>query len=51
MEIKGRDLVSGIPKTLTITSKEIQSAISEQVDVIVDAVRVALESDPTGTFR
>ena len=46
MEIKGRDLVSGIPKTLTITSKEIQSAISEQVDVIVDAVRVALEQTP-----
>jgi rod shape-determining protein MreB len=33
-------------KTLTITSKEIQSAISEQVDVIVDAVRVALEQTP-----
>ncbi len=46
MEVKGRDLVSGIPKTLTITSKEIQSAIQEQVDVIVDAVRVALESTP-----
>ncbi len=46
MDIKGRDLVSGIPKTLTITSKEIQSAIAEQVDVIVDAVRVALEVTP-----
>ena len=46
MDIKGRDLVSGIPKTLTITSKEIQSAISEQVEVIVDAVRVALEQTP-----
>jgi len=46
MDIKGRDLVSGIPKTLTITSKEIQSAISEQVSVIVDAVRVALEQTP-----
>jgi rod shape-determining protein MreB and related proteins len=46
MEIKGRDLVAGIPKTLTITSKEIQSAIAEQVDVIVDAVRVALEQTP-----
>ncbi len=46
MDIKGRDLVSGIPKTLNITSKEIQSAIQEQVDVIVDAVRVALESTP-----
>lgn len=46
MDVKGRDLVSGIPKTLTITSKEIQSAISEQVSVIVDAVRVALELTP-----
>jgi rod shape-determining protein MreB len=46
MDIKGRDLVAGIPKTLTITSKEIQAAIAEQVDVIVDAVRVALEQTP-----
>ncbi|MDY0391384.1 rod shape-determining protein [Desulfobulbus oligotrophicus] len=46
MEIKGRDLVAGIPKTLTITSKEILSAIAEQVDVIVDAVRIALEQTP-----
>lgn len=46
MDIKGRDLVSGVPKTLTITSLEIQSAIAEQVDVIVDAVRVALEVTP-----
>lgn len=46
MEIKGRDLVSGVPKTLTITDKEIQSAIAEQVEVIVDAVKVALEVTP-----
>lgn len=46
MDIKGRDLVSGVPKTLTISSKEIQSAIAEQVDVIIDAVRVALEVTP-----
>jgi rod shape-determining protein MreB len=46
MDIKGRDLVSGVPKTLTITSQEIQSAIAEQVDVIVDAVRVCLEVTP-----
>lgn len=46
MDIKGRDLVSGVPKTLTITSDEVQKAISEQVDVIVEAVRVALESTP-----
>lgn len=46
MEIKGRDLVSGVPKTLTTNSKEIQSAIAEQVDVIIEAVRVALEVTP-----
>ncbi len=46
MDIKGRDLVSGIPKTLTITADEIQGAIQEQVDVIIEAVRVALELTP-----
>jgi len=38
--------VAGVPKTLTITSKEIQAAIAEQVDAIVEAVRVALEQTP-----
>ena len=46
MDIKGRDLVSGVPKTLTVTADEIQSAISEQVDVIIEAVKVALEVTP-----
>ncbi|CAK8717424.1 MAG: rod shape-determining protein MreB [Candidatus Electronema aureum] len=46
MEIKGRDLVSGVPKTITIRSDEIQSAIAEQIEVIVDAVRLALEATP-----
>ena len=46
MDIKGRDLVSGVPKTLTISADEIQSAIQEQVDVIIEAVRVALEVTP-----
>ena len=46
MEIKGRDLVGGIPKTLEISSNEIREAISEPVNAIVDAVRVALERTP-----
>jgi rod shape-determining protein MreB and related proteins len=46
MVVKGRDLVSGIPKNITITSQEIRKAISEQVDSIVQAVRVALEQTP-----
>ena len=46
MDIKGRDLVSGVPKTLTINSGEIRTAISEQVDSIIDAVKMALELTP-----
>ena len=46
MDIKGRDLVSGVPKTLTIDSGEIRDAISEQVDAIVEAVKMALELTP-----
>jgi rod shape-determining protein MreB and related proteins len=46
MDIKGRDLVSGVPKTLTIDSGEIRSAISEQVDAIVETVKMALELTP-----
>ena len=46
MEIKGRDLVSGVPKTLTISAEEIQNAITEQVDSIVEAVKMALELTP-----
>lgn len=46
MEIKGRDLVEGIPKTITIGADEIQLAIAEQVDVIVEAVKDALEVTP-----
>ncbi len=46
MDIKGRDLVSGVPKTLNIDSAEIQAAITEQVDAIIDAVKMALELTP-----
>jgi rod shape-determining protein MreB len=46
MDIKGRDLVSGVPKTLNIDSSEIQQAIAEQVDAIIDAVKMALELTP-----
>jgi rod shape-determining protein MreB len=46
MEIKGRDLVEGIPKTLTLTDAEVRDALSETVGIIVDAVRVALEKTP-----
>jgi len=46
IEVKGRDLVTGIPKILTIDSEEIRKAISEQVDAIIETVRIALEQTP-----
>lgn len=46
MDIKGRDLISGVPKTITITSKEIQEAIREPVDLIIQAVKQVLEESP-----
>ncbi|KAA0252047.1 MAG: rod shape-determining protein [Acidobacteria bacterium] len=46
MEVKGRDLVEGIPKTLTLTDAEVREALAETVGIIVDAVRVALEKTP-----
>ncbi len=46
MEVKGRDLVSGIPKTLTIGAQEIREALSEPINAIVEAVRIALERTP-----
>ncbi len=46
MEVKGRDLVSGIPKTLEIGAQEIREALSEPINAIVEAVRIALERTP-----
>ena len=46
MEIKGRHLIEGVPKTITVTDEEIREALAETVNVIVDAVRVALERTP-----
>ena len=46
MEVKGRDLVSGIPKTVTVHSQEIRECIQEPIQAIVEAVRRALEITP-----
>jgi rod shape-determining protein MreB len=46
IEVRGRDLVTGIPKILTIDSDEIRKAISEQVETITETVRIALEQTP-----
>lgn len=46
MDIRGRDLVSGLPKTLTIQSKEIREALDEPIYKIIDAVKGTLEKTP-----
>lgn len=46
MEIKGRDLVAGVPRTLTVTSDEIREALAEPVNGIVEAVKMTLERTP-----
>lgn len=46
MEIKGRDFVTGIPKTVKVDANEIRLAITEQVAAIVEAVKIALEQTP-----
>ncbi len=46
MEVKGRDLVAGLPKTLTITSEEIREALQEPVSAIIEAIRITLERCP-----
>jgi rod shape-determining protein MreB len=45
-EIRGRDLVSGLPRTVTVTSGEVRSAIEEPLRAIIDAVRVTLDQTP-----
>jgi len=46
VEVKGRDLVAGVPKTLIVNSDEIREALLEPVNAIVDAVRIVLERTP-----
>lgn len=46
MDIRGRDLVTGLPKTLTITAQEVQIALAEPVASIIEAVKVTLEKTP-----
>jgi rod shape-determining protein MreB len=45
-EIKGRDLVEGVPKTLAVSDEEIRESLAEPVSTIVEAVRMALERTP-----
>lgn len=46
MEVKGRDMVAGLPKTITITSQEVREAMLEPLNAIIDAVRTTLERCP-----
>ena len=46
MEVKGRDLIDGIPKTIVVTDEEVREALRERVMAIVDAVRTCLEQTP-----
>ncbi len=46
MEIKGRDLVAGVPKTVELTDEEIRDSLVESINQIVEAVRIALERTP-----
>ncbi len=46
MEVKGRDLVTGLPKTVTVTSEEIREALQEPLRAILEATKISLERTP-----
>lgn len=46
MEVKGRDLITGVPKTITLTAMEVHESLLETIAQIIDVVRVALENTP-----
>lgn len=46
MDIRGRDMISGLPRTITVHSREIQNALEESVDMIVQAAKTVLERTP-----
>jgi rod shape-determining protein MreB and related proteins len=46
IEVRGRDLVTGLPKTFTISAAEVRDALIEPVNIVVDAIRMTLEKTP-----
>ena len=46
MEVKGRDILAGLPKTITVSSEEIREALSEPISQILEAIRITLERTP-----
>ena len=47
MKVKGRDLVSGVPKTIILTNQEVHESLLETIATIIDVIRVALENTPS----
>ena len=46
LEVKGRDILAGLPKTVTVSSEEIREALSETISAILEAIRITLERTP-----
>ena len=46
MEVKGRDQVTGLPKTIVITSEEVRQSLAEPIKLIVDVIKETLEETP-----
>jgi rod shape-determining protein MreB len=46
VEVKGRDLISGIPKAINVTEEEVREALQESVSLILDTIKVTLENTP-----
>jgi len=46
MEVRGRDLIAGVPKTMTISSVQVREALAEPIDAIIEALRQSLERTP-----
>src|SRR3990167_3323282 len=46
MEVKGRDILAGLPKTITVSSEEIREALAEATSAILEAIRITLERTP-----
>ena len=46
MSARGRDIISGLPKTLTVTNKDMMIALQESLDIIVDAIKTTIEKAP-----
>jgi rod shape-determining protein MreB len=45
-EVRGRDLVTGLPRTVTVTTQEVREAIEEPVAAVIDAIKVTLDKTP-----